>query len=798
MAVIVQCSTLVKYTSNLYYSNQDMKDFLVIVRRNFFSPIVIAILTLAVILLILNDPRDAYFISVVIILNTVLAIVQEVRAELALKKLELMSAPIARRELEDGVIENVPFDQLVVKDIVHLQTGDEVPADGLIISTSGLEADESMLTGESAPVEKKQKSMIYAASAVVAGSATMRVIAVGPDTKVGKMSATLKRYIPRLTPLQKAIWHAITWLTYGALVLAVLIFVVYFLSGQDALKIFKTITSAAVTVVPEGLLLASSLLLAFGSLKLAQAKVLPQKLAAIEAMALLNVLCVDKTGTLTSDEVTFESLELFNKKFTDARALASIVARETSVGNATGDAIIAGLPEPGKHVVLQTLPFSSARKMSGAKVTFNNRTYSILLGAPEFLGDIAKQTISQKRRIETLTSEGKRVLMMVELQDTNTSLKSLKSGSGKPIGLVVLGNELRDGVEKTVAYLQNNGVSIRVISGDNPTTVQYIASHAGINNYERVITGAELMKVKDKDWNKTIAKTTIFARVLPEQKERLIETFEKLGNFTGMVGDGVNDALAIKKADLGVAMFAGASATRRVADIVLLNNSFNSLPIGMKLGNRIMQSIELIASLFFHKIIYGVVLLLSTLVLGIVYPFEPRHITFMNIFLVTLPTIMWTLFTPSPRSRLSPRYFWRDTLWAVAPIAVLSGLMVTITYGALRMLHPFDLSGVSTTTVLVATFFGIYLVFLVPKMFNIRNNRTSRLARLLYVLAVVIVVIPSFQFSVARDFFNFTTPAWQDTWPIFITLIGVAALQFYIATMAGNRLRNRENFARIK
>lgn len=769
-----------------------MRDFLVIVRRNFISPIVIAILTLAIILLILNDPRDAYFISVVIVINTLLAIVQEVRAELALKKLELMSAPVARREKTNGKIEKVPFDQLIVGDRVHLQLGDEVPADGNIVTTSGLEADESMLTGESAPVEKEPNSIIYAASAVVAGSAVMTVTATGIDTKVGIMSLTLKRYVPRLTPLQKAIWHAITWLTYGALVLAVLIFTVYFFSGQDALKIFKTITSAAVTVVPEGLLLASSLLLAFGSIKLAQAKVLPQKLAAIEAMALLNVLCVDKTGTLTSDEITFENLELFDKKDTNIPALISIVARETSVGNATGDAIISGLPKPSRYTVQQTLAFSSSRKMSGVKITYDKQAYSILMGAPEFLSGIAKQTPTQKKRIDILTSEGKRVLVIVLLNDTKSSLKNLGSNSGVTVGLVILSNELRDGVEKTVSYLQGNGVSIRVISGDNPTTVQYIASKAGIANAHAVLTGAELSKIKDKNWDKTIADTTIFARVLPEQKERLVETFERLGHFTGMVGDGVNDALAIKKADLGVAMFAGASATRRVADIVLLNNSFNSLPVGMRLGNRIMQSIELIATLFFHKIIYGTVLLLSTLLLGIVYPFEPRHITFMNIFLVTLPTIMWTLFTPSPKSRLSPRHFWRDTLWAVAPIAALSGIMVTITYSVLRMLHPHDLSGVSTTTVLVATFFGIYLVFLVPRMFNVRNNRTSRLARILYTLAVITVVIPSFRFSIARDFFDFTTPAWQDTWPIFTAIVVVAILQFYIATKAGQRLRHRE------
>jgi cation-transporting ATPase E len=239
-------------------------------------------------------------------------------------------------------------------------------------------------------------------------------------------------------------------------------------------------------------------------------------------------------------------------------------------------------------------------------------------------------------------------------------------------------------------------------------------------------------------------------------------------------------------------MYAGAAATRRVADIVLLNNSFNSLPLGMRLGNRIMQAIEIIATLFFHKIIYGVVLLLATLALGIVYPFEPRHITFMNIFLVTLPTLMWTLFAPRPRHRLSPRFFWRDTLLAVAPIAALSGIVVTITYTVLRLIHPSNLVGVSTTTVIVATFFGIYLVFLVPRMFDVRNNREARLARALYIVAVIFVLIPSFGLSFVRDFFDFTMPAWQNTWPLLLLIAGTAVVQWMIARSAGIRLKKRE------
>ncbi|NCQ54427.1 cation-transporting ATPase [Candidatus Saccharibacteria bacterium CG11_big_fil_rev_8_21_14_0_20_41_19] len=769
-----------------------MKDFLVILRRNFLSPIVIAILILAAILLFLNETRDAWFISVVIILNTLLAIVQEVRAQRALKKLELMSAPLAHSINADGMITDIMFDQLQVGDKIQLNLGDEVPADGRVLTSAGLETDESMLTGESASVDKSVGSTVYAASAVVAGSATVHVMAVGVETKVGAMSVTLKRYVPQLTPIQHAIARAITWLTYGALGLSVLVIFVYSLSGESAVSIFKTITSAAVTVVPEGLLLASSLLLAFGSLKLAQAKVLPQKLAAIEAMALLNVLCVDKTGTLTSDEISFEKFELFDESAKDAAKLIGIVAHETSSGSATNNAIIAGFPVSGQYKVLQTLAFSSARKLSGVRTKLAGKTYTILIGAPEYLEVLAPVTDDQKRNIESLASVGKRVLLVAEFADDKTSLKDLKSGSGRAMGIIILTNELRQGVEKTVNYLQQRGVSLRVISGDNPDTVKYIAGKAGIVNHHKVITGAQLAKISDDNWDALVAETTIFARVLPEQKERLVDTFKRLGNFTGMVGDGVNDALALKKADLGIAMYAGAAATRRVADIVLLNNSFNSLPLGMRMGNRIMQSIELIASLFFHKIIYGVILLLSTLAMSVVYPFLPRHITFMNIFLVTLPTIIWALFTPTPRHRISPRYFWQDTLMAVAPIAALSGLAVTLTYTVLRIVHPLNPQGVSTTTVIIATLFGIYLVFLVPRMFDIKNNRKAKLARLFYVSTVLLVMTPSFGVSLLREFFDFTMPAWQNTWPLMIVISVIAIMQFVIANNAGKRFKNRE------
>lgn len=769
-----------------------MKDILIILRRNFISPIVIAIFVLALTLLTLGESRDAFFISIVIFINTLFAVVQEIRAQRALKKLELMSAPHARRRLGDGTFEDVMYDQLVSGDVIALKTGDEIPADAKLIESVGLEVNESILTGESASITKSSGDAVLAASAIVAGTGLAEVVAVGDSSKAGKMTASLKRYTPQMTPLQRAINKAITLLTYGALVLAALIFVVYAASGQDAISIFKTITAGAVTVVPEGLILASSLLLALGSLRLAQAKVLPQKLAAIEAMAVLSVLCVDKTGTLTSDSIRFEEFVAFGAYDKKHDAAIGILARETSGGNATGEAVASSYPTPKSYDVQDVLAFSSQRKLGGIRTKVGRSTSTLFMGAPEFLGAIAPLDKAQKSQVDTLAAEGRRVLLIAAFDDNKTPLRELKGGT--PLGLVVLNNPLRMGVEKTIAYLQRNGVSIRVISGDNPQTVQYISAKAGIANSESMITGQELAKLHGKAWEKAALETTIFARVLPEQKERLVETFQKQGMFTGMVGDGVNDALALKKADLGVAMYAGAAASRRVSDIILLNNSFTSLPLGMKLGNRIMQAIELIAVLFFHKIIFGVVLLLSTLALGMVYPFAPRHVTFMNIFLVTMPTLMWTLFPPNPHHRVNPHHFWQDTLKAVAPIAVLSGIAVVFTYWSVVQWHPGNHIDSVTIVVIVATFFGVYLVFLVSRMLAVVYDRSAKIARLLYVMSAGVVGVMSFGIAPLRDFFDFTRPNWGYLFPALLVIVIVVVVQYRLAVRAGRKLRQK-NYA---
>ena len=770
-----------------------MKDILVIIRRNVVSPIVIAIFLLAITLLSLGERRDAWFISVVITVNTLLAIVQEIRARRALRKLELMSAPHARRLSDDETFEEVMFTELIPGDMILLRAGDEIPADAEVTFSRGLEINESMLTGEAASIDKASGQSVHAGGIVTAGTAHARVTAVGSSTKAGAMAATLQRYTPQLTPLQKAINRAITWLTYGALALSLLIFAVYYSAGYEPVRIFKAITSAAVTVVPEGLLLASSLLLAFGSLKLAQARVLPQKLAAIEAMALLDTLCVDKTGTLTSDTVTVDTWIPAKRRTEAARARLlrhiGTLARETGANTTTGDAVAQTFFVDGKYTVQDVMAFSSVRKLSALRVSDEIGTSTLMMGAPEYVAQYASLSRQTKTRIDALTSEGKRVLAVATFEDQDTSVKRLQEHSGQIAGLIVLSNPLREGVTDAVEYLQRHNVDIRVISGDSPETVRYVATAAGIRKADRVTTGAELAALSPRTWRKAVLATTVFARVLPEQKERIIATLQEDGAFTGMVGDGVNDALALKAADLGIAMYAGAAASRRVADIVLLDNAFTSLPMGMSLGNRIMQAIELISVLFFHKIVYGVTLLFATLLLGLPYPFEPRHVTFLNIFLVTLPTMMWAFFPPTPQHHIDPRCYWRDTLRPVVPIALISGAIVASFYVIASRVQPEDPSGVTTGTVLVATFFGIWMVWLASRMLGVTYDRVTRWARVVYLFAVGIVAIISFGSATLRDFFSFSRPAWSFLLPALLVMGIGAALQYQLARRAGDRFR---------
>lgn len=766
-----------------------MMNYLRIIIRNLTTPIFLVIVGLGLALLALGEKQDALFVVGVVSINITFGIVQEIRARHKLRQLELLAAPRAKL-LVDGQIEEVDYQTLKTGDQIKVELGDELPADGEIIESYSLECDESMLTGESVAVKKQVGDFLYASSAIVAGSATLIVTAVGDDTRVGKMSAKLKQYDPQITPLQQSISRAIQYFTALALILAVLFFLIYSYREFPLVQIVKTITTAAVTVVPEGLLLASTVFLAYGSLRLTQARVLPQKLSAIESMALLDVLCVDKTGTLTSPDISFNRLVPLNRQLSIRRLkrLLGILARETGSTNATSKALAAAFAAPLNYTVVDHLAFSSERKLSAVRTRILSGDYSIVLGAPEYVAKIAPLSKRQRDKVDALSNQGLRVLLIAELP-VGADFKELDKLQGRALALVCFDNQLRTGVRETIDFMQDNQISIRVISGDNPQTVAHIAAQAGIKAPDRVITGAELarLKVGGKTWDERVLSSTIFARVLPEQKEKIIDTFQRHGLYTGMVGDGVNDALALKSADLGVAMRAGAAASRRVSDLILLDNAFTALPVGMKLGSQIMLSIEMVACLAFHKIFFGIGLSFLTLLFRLPYPFLPRHMTFMNIFLLTLPTILITLFTPTTKLRVNPKYFWRDTLWRILPLAMLSALGIFLAFGVMvlssqRGVH---LHGQSTIAVLVATFFGMYMVYLTNLMFKTQQTTNTTIATITYVAASSLIALLSFGWRFARNFFVFRAPNTLGAAVTVVVVVIIALIQYRIVV---NRL----------
>ena len=736
-----------------------MKQIRKILLRNFISPISIAIYLLAGGLLYLGEFKDAWFISFVITINSIISSVQEIRAYLTLKKIELMSAPRAI-VLKGDKTEEVIFTQLQNDDIIILKTGDEIPADCVVLESNNLEVNESMLTGESIAIKKDRDDKILSSTIVVSGEAKAKVIATGDQTEAGQMTKKLKEYKPTLTPIQRNIQRLISTMTYFAGFLALLIIYRYTILGENETTILKTITSAAVVVVPEGLLLASSLFFAYGSLKLLQAKVLPQKISAIEDMALLDVLATDKTGTLTSPDIIFDNIKNLSSDQKD-KAILSFLKKNKIKNDMQVD---------------EYLPFSSSRKMSAIKI--KNKIYSF--GAPEFV--LKTIPLNLKKDIEKLASQGLRVLILASCSNKNNQKieKAISNSAFTPLAIVTLRNSLRPNVKETVEFLQKRGVSLRVISGDNPHTVSYIANSAGIKNSDKFITGSELAKMDKNKFKKTVLNTTIFARVLPEQKERIISVFQKNKLYTGMVGDGVNDALAIKKADLGISMFDSAPATRRVADLVLIDNSFTSLPSGAKIGNRIMLSIEMIAILFFHKIIMGITILSITLFLGENYPFLPRNITYLNFILVTLPTILTTLLPPLPIEKINPKKFWQDTLFSIAPIALISGLSISSIY-LLLLRNNTPISQTLGTVAITTAVLGICTYLIAEKILNSKITLQSYQRRGIYVLITIIFTFIVFGFAKLRAFFEFGLPSPEKIEIVLGIIVFTILLQILLA-----------------
>ena len=614
-----------------------------IVKSNLLTYFNLIFLILTVLLCIVGSFRNLTFLPV-IIGNTVIGIFQELRAKKTLDKMSMLNAPHSI-VVRDGQQQQIQSEELVKDDIIILSAGNQICADATVLSGS-ISVNEALLTGESDEIMKRSGDGLMSGSFVVSGQCYAKLDKVGNESYISKLTAQAKamgdgeqsemiRYINKLVK-----WVGIIIIPVGI----ILFCQAYIMNGETFKKSVVSMVAAVLGMIPEGLYLLTTVALALSTIRLAKKQVLLHDMKSIETLARVDVLCVDKTGTITEPGMQVTELVISGRcgdAEMDKRAFAHLLADYSSViedNNATMEAIRVYVAkneiEKGSRTLLKTQPFTSANKYS--KVSFVEGDY--MLGAPEFIMKDRYDEISEE--IEEYQSKGYRVLLMAESgEDSSGSGRTF--GGISPIGYIVLSNPIRENAESTFTYFKEQGVAIKVISGDNPATVSEVAKRAGIDGAENYVDASTL--ASEKDITEAVDKYTVFGRVTPKQKQLIVRALQKQKHTVAMTGDGVNDILAMKDADCSIAMASGSEAAAQAAQTVLLDSDFGRMPYVVFEGRQVVNNIQRSASLFLVKNIFSLLMAIFSAVFAITYPLEPSQISLISMFTIGLPGFLLAL-----------------------------------------------------------------------------------------------------------------------------------------------------------
>lgn len=614
-----------------------------IVKSNLLTYFNLIFLILTVLLCIVGSFRNLTFLPV-IIGNTVIGIFQELRAKKTLDKMSMLNAPHSI-VVRDGEQQKIQSEKLVKDDIIILSAGNQICADATVLSGS-ISVNEALLTGESDEIKKKSGDGLMSGSFVVSGQCYAKLDKVGNESYISQLTAQAKamgdgeqsemiRYINKLVK-----WVGIIIIPVGI----ILFCQAYIMNGETFKKSVVSMVAAVLGMIPEGLYLLTTVALALSTIRLAKKQVLLHDMKSIETLARVDVLCVDKTGTITEPGMQVTELVISGRcgdAEMDKRAFAHLLADYSAViedNNATMEAIRAYVAkneiEKGSRTLLKTQPFTSANKYS--KVSFVEGDY--MLGAPEFIMKDRYEEISGE--IEEYQSKGYRVLLMAESgEDSIGSVRPL--GGISPIGYIVLSNPIRENAESTFTYFKEQGVAIKVISGDNPATVSEVAKRAGIDGAENYVDASTL--ASEKDITEAVDKYTVFGRVTPKQKQLIVRALQKQKHTVAMTGDGVNDILAMKDADCSIAMASGSEAAAQAAQTVLLDSDFGRMPYVVFEGRQVVNNIQRSASLFLVKNIFSLLMAIFSAIFAITYPLEPSQISLISMFTIGLPGFLLAL-----------------------------------------------------------------------------------------------------------------------------------------------------------
>ena len=614
-----------------------------IVKSNLLTYFNLIFLILTVLLCIVGSFRNLTFLPV-IIGNTVIGIFQELRAKKTLDKMSMLNAPHSI-VVRDGEQQKIQSEELVKDDIIILSAGNQICADATVLSGS-ISVNEALLTGESDEIKKKSGDRLMSGSFVVSGQCYAKLDKVGNESYISQLTAQAKamgdgeqsemiRYINKLVK-----WVGIIIIPVGI----ILFCQAYIMNGETFKKSVVSMVAAVLGMIPEGLYLLTTVALALSTIRLAKKQVLLHDMKSIETLARVDVLCVDKTGTITEPGMQVTELVISGRcgdAEMDKRAFAHLLADYSAViedNNATMEAIRAYVAkneiEKGSRTLLKTQPFTSANKYS--KVSFVEGDY--MLGAPEFIMKDRYEDISEE--IEEYQSKGYRVLLMAESgEDSIGSVRPL--GGISPIGYIVLSNPIRENAESTFTYFKEQGVAIKVISGDNPATVSEVAKRAVIDLAENYVDASTL--ASEKDITEAVDKYTVFGRVTPKQKQLIVRALQKQKHTVAMTGDGVNDILAMKDADCSIAMASGSEAAAQAAQTVLLDSDFGRMPYVVFEGRQVVNNIQRSASLFLVKNIFSLLMAIFSAIFAITYPLEPSQISLISMFTIGLPGFLLAL-----------------------------------------------------------------------------------------------------------------------------------------------------------
>ncbi len=739
-----------------------------IVKANVFTRFNAILGALFVLILITRSWADGLF-GLVLIINSAIGIVQEYLAKRKLDRLALLHAPVAT-VVRDGAVFSVPTAEVVIDDLVELRTGDQVPADGTLESVAGLEVDESNLTGESDAVAKAVGDEVRSGTTVVAGTGRFHAAAVGADSYANRITAEARKFTRTHSEIQSSInklLKYITWVIVVALPLQ-LFSQARAVGDQGWEQVVIRSTGGLVGLVPEGLVLLTSIAFLLAAVQLTRSQVLVQELPAVEGLARVDVVCLDKTGTLTVGDIAFEdAIPVGADGDGHDAALREALGAMADDANANGTlkAIAAAIPPPDGWARTVTVAFNSARKWSAA--TFEGRG-SWILGAPDVL---LPDDDPLRDEVARLAHTGRRVLLLATAAGA-VSGAQLPEGI-RPEALVTLTEQVRPDAAETLQYFREQGVDIKVISGDNPMTVAAIARRVGLDVTEAV--DARTLGTDVEELREIATRTTVFGRVSPEQKRALVRALKAEGRVVAMTGDGVNDALALKDAEIGVAMGNGAQATKAVAQLVLLDGKFSHLPSVLAEGRRVIGNVERVANLFLAKNVMSLVAIVSAALFAVAFPFLPRHLTLVSSVTIGIPAFFLAL-GPNKR-RYLPGFLGRVLRFAV-PAGAVAGVTVIVSYlwanGAYGMpvaeraarcaIEPGQVgaldpacsqpSTAATVSLLVAAFWILVVL-----------ARPFRVWKAWLVAAMVAISVGSFLVPMARQFFDFSLPAalaWQS------------------------------------